>query len=218
MKKHFAICAVTIMLLIVAWPKMLSAGFVDFDDATHMEVINNRYAAMGITFSGLLGGDVIAYTYAEGFPGHSPVSDPHMAYAEYTMQSPYEGIRIDFSIPVDYLSLYGCDYGGSPTTDIEIATLQAYASDGTLLGSITAEAVRSTRELPEADMPIDVAFLSLSGLGNIAYAEFTYTNTLGFFGIDDVDFGVAVIPAPGAIVLGGIGLGLVGYLRRRGAL
>jgi hypothetical protein len=216
MKRIITICLFITMT--GAWPTILSASptIVNFDDATHMEVINNKYAASGITFSGMSGGDVIAYADGSSFPGRSPVSDPQMAYAEGTYVSPFEGIRLDFSTPVSSLSLYGCDYGGTPVTDQEIATLAAYDSGGNLLGSTTVATTRGTRSLPEGDMPTDIAFLSLSGIGNIAYAEFTYTDTVGFFGIDDVEF--SPIPAPGAILLGGIGVGLVGWLRRRRTL
>jgi len=214
MKRILAICAV--MAVIMVSPAMVSAmpTLVDFDDASHMEVVNNKYAGLGITFIGMSGGDVYAYADGSSYPGYSPVSDPQMAYSDDT------GIRLDFSTPAVSLSLYGCDYGGLFPEDNEIATLKAFDSFGTLLGSTTVQATRGSRTVMVGgnpiNMPTDIAFLSLSGIGEIAYAEFTFTNTVGFFGIDDVEF--TPIPAPGAILLGSIGVGLVGWLRRRRTL
>lgn len=162
---------------------------INFDDAIPGEIINFEYRALGITFEalphqGMPYGNVEAYSYP--WPWHcSPVSDPMMAIAAAWDDW---GIRLNFSTPVTSLSLYGCDYGGTPVLDQEIATLAAYDSDSNLLGSTTVASTRGIKSLPEGDMPIDTAFLSLSGIGNIAYAEFTFTNTLGAFGIDDVEF------------------------------
>lgn len=214
MRKLIIICVV--MALMAASPRTLLAAptLINFDDATHMEVVNNKYAALGIIFIGMSGGNMYAYADGSMYPGHSPVSDPQMAYSDNT------GIRMDFATPVVSLSLYGCDYGGalpggSLPGDNEIATLAAYDSGGILLGSTTVQSTRGTKVVGSLTIPTDIAFLSLSGLGNIAYAEFTFTNG-SFFGIDDVNF--LPIPAPGAILLGSIGVGIVGWLRRRRAL
>jgi len=48
----------------------------------------------------------------------------------------------------------------------------------------------------------------------VAYVEFSAGGN--FFTLDDFTF--QTIPAPGALILGGIGAGLVGWLRRRKAI
>jgi hypothetical protein len=204
MKKLTTICVVLTALLPVIL--LASPTLINFDDASHMEVVNNKYEDLGITFIGMSGSDVIGWSPPPS--SNSPVSGTTFVCIDPFI-NPYEGIRLNFSTPVTSLSLYGCDFGGS-VKDLEIATLEAFDESSALLGSTTVQSVRVER-LP--GNYIDIAFLSLSGIGNIAYAKFTFANTTGFFGIDDVDF--TPIPAPGAVLLGGIGVGLVGWLRRR---
>ena len=121
------------------------------------------------------------------------------------------GIRLDFSTGVTSLSLYGVDYGGSPS-EIEIATLAAYDSMGMLLGSTTVQATRGSRTVESVVMPTDIAFLSLTTSTNISYAEFTYTNG-SFFGIDDVEFSGVSVPEPSALLL--FSLGVIGVAASR---
>lgn len=62
---------------------------------------------------------------------------------------------------------------------------------------------------------------SLSDMGPIGYIYFNSIGDSAGADIDNLAFGdfeFSPVPAPGAIVLGGIGIGLIGWLRRRRTL
>ena len=182
--------------------------FIDFDDAARNEVINTRYAAMGATFGGIGGGNVIAYSHSQ-VPA-SPVSDPRMAV------NLTGGIRMLFTDSINSISVIGCDYGGSLSSDLEIATLTAYNSAGTILGTYTDQAVRDSRTVNGVTFPVDTVLLELAGIGPISRVDFRFTNTAGFFGIDNLTFDSApVVPVPGSLLLGGLGTFLVSAYRRK---
>jgi len=119
----------------------------------------------------------------------------------YTGYPPYSGdavihsavsnIRVDFDVPSTYVEAW--------YTSAYTLYLEAYDTSDNLLATSTGSANYGSNSLISVSSPI------------IAYVKF---HDGGFyFSLDDLGF--VPIPAPGAILLGSIGVGLVGWLRRR---
>jgi hypothetical protein len=102
---------------------------------------------------------------------------------------------------------------GAAPTDLINIDLTVYDSLGNPLGTDTRLA-----EFPQGSHPGQSQYL-----GNNSYVWFTVWQN-GFAGdiiaVDNVRTGLltTAVPAPGAILLGSIGAGLVGWLRRRRSL
>lgn len=117
-------------------------------------------------------------------------------------------ISVLFSTPVAGVGLQGGYFNAIGAT-----TIEAYDAAGNSLGSIT-------------NSQLGLEFYGLAdstGTNVISGISFYITgNEPAGFAINDVTFGsagvivpVGPIPAPGALILAALGLGLVGFLRRR---
>jgi len=132
-----------------------------------------------------------------------------------TINDPYERINITFGIDhyVDYLevrSLYTND-GWSP--GIEKGTVEFYL-DGSLVYTENLVAVQST-----GDGVLAISYVTPKLVDKLVYyvpGGLGDTSSQSEFAVAKLN--VTPIPAPGAILLGGIGVGLVGWLRRRRTL
>ena len=101
-------------------------------------------------------------------------------------------IQIDLTLPASMVGIGIMNGLGGPKT------LSVYDSTGTLLESYTVAATPGSPVYPVITRgTYDISRLVITG---------------DFFAIDDLQFNA--IPAPGAILLGSIGVGLVGWLRR----
>ena len=122
---------------------------------------------------------------------------PHSGNAVLSSDSTWY-IRVDFvDSPANYVETWYTSY--------YTFYLDAYDSSDTLLASSTGPSNLGTNSL-----------ISVSA-DNIAYVKLH--DSENYFTIDDFGYETgAVIPAPGSILLCGIGVGFVGWLRRRRAL
>ncbi len=104
------------------------------------------------------------------------------------------------------------DQGGGPASGNELTYINA-STDGTTISH--------TQLLPTDDWGLgagpDPQVWLGSQFDNILYFSFTVGNSVNCFGMDNfyIDEEGPVIPAPGALLLGSMGMGIVGWLRRR---
>lgn len=115
---------------------------------------------------------------------------------------------INFSDPVAAFGFYGIDLGD----------FQGQVSVDTVNGGTTTYSIPHTVGAPGGS----VVFWGIIDTTNLFTSiEFQNTgSTADYFAFDEMTVGALqqVIPAPGAILLGSIGVGLVGWLRRRRTL
>jgi len=212
MKKLITICVTAGLMFAVGTPvangsitygtpsPTLSPTFgtlVDFDDkATGTQVLWNDYVSVGVaSVTELTGaGQFFArYSGTQSPPNYVGTS------SAYEIGGPSSGgwdgtIRIDLALPASMVGIGIANSMGG------LETLSVYDSGGSLLEQHTV-ATGSNVYAVITRGTYDISRLEISG---------------DFFAIDDLQFNA--IPAPGAILLGSIGVGLVGWLRRRRAL
>jgi hypothetical protein len=196
MKKFVTICLVA-GLLIISSPAMALVT-VDFEGIPDNYLYFGGNQNLGGYYAGLNFGpdatilDQVRHGYNSGlFPPHSGDAVLH----SYSAPS----IRVDLlGSTTNYVEAW--------YTSLSTLYLEAYDAGDNLLVSTSGSSNNGTNSL-----------ISLSwNPGNIDYIIF-HDNSHQFT-LDDFAYEANVIPAPGAVLLGGIGVALVGWLRRRRTL
>ena len=196
MKKFITICSIMLVMALsadaaVTIPCVETIDFTEVDLGSFPIVnLSDQFADYGVIFE-----DVYRY-----IDDRDPFGDDHgISNGVYEDQLVSATLgTVHFTNPTSFVMIDWWLIAG-PTTQLIV---EVYDSSDNLLDSFaTSAAVTSGTE-------------TLMGSGLISYM--TFTNHGGQTQIANITF--APIPAPGAVLLGGIGVVLVGWLRRRRAL
>ena len=182
----------------------VTIGFELYPDATPVPggaEITAQYASWGVTFDSVRAPgatqvtNVIDFLATPSLPNYLSPGGP----------SPYNGgtLILDFSVPVLYVGSYFID-------DQFPVQVTAYDSGGGVVGSTSSDGSNIGFDWWDLSYAPGIAKVEMAG------GYWTYPTSPDGWGIDDLTYSVS--PAPGAILLGSIGVSLVGWLRRRRAL
>ncbi|TKJ33694.1 MAG: hypothetical protein CEE38_20140 [Planctomycetes bacterium B3_Pla] len=189
MKKLIMICAIVLGVAGLA-----SAGpttLITFDEFPVGTVISNQYAPLGVIFS------VATYNL--------PVISMNGAMPTQPILRPDGGP-----------STYQGDFWMQFTTPVVEVQFDSGYWDSIGSGIIDVYGPAMNPLVSLSNTGTGVELISISGLGSIGYIYFNSVADPAGGDIDNLAF--TQIPAPGAILLGGIGVGVVGWLRRRRTL
>ena len=167
-----------------------ASAVITFDEFTVGTVISNQYAGQGVIF--LPGNNTgnLPVIALDGAMPTEPVLSPNPVYAgDFGMQ---------FTTPVTEV-----EFTSGYWNEIRTGIINVWSPSAFLLAGLS-------------NTVIGVEQISISGLGNIGWIYFNSLHDIAGADIDNLGF--TPIPAPGAILLGSIGVGLVGWLRRRRTL
>lgn len=190
MKKLLMICA--ILIGVAGLTSAAPTTLITFDEFPLETVISNQYAPLGVIFTAATYNlPVISMNGAmPTAPVLRPDGGPGMFQGDFWIQFPTPVVDVQF------ISGYW-DTVGTGIIDV-------YGPYGNLLANLT-----NTTTGPGV-------VTDLSALGKIGKIYFNTVADGAGADLDNLSF--SPIPAPGAIVLGGIGVGLIGWLRRRRTL
>jgi len=193
MKKLLMICA--ILIGVAGLASAAPTTLITFDEFPLGTLIDTQYAPLGVVF---LPGDVtprLPQISMNGAMPTQPVLRPTGEPDNYIFQGDF---WIQFPTPavdVQFISGYWDTIGAG--------IIDVYGPYGNLLASLSNTATG----------PVTTDLSALGSIGSI------YFNSIADGAGADIDnLAFSPIPAPGAIVLGGIGVGLIGWLRRRRTL
>jgi hypothetical protein len=200
MKQLMIICVVVIGVAGAA--RAAPTTLITFDELPVGTIITNQYVGLGVVF---LSGDVTGRQPKiadDAFMPGSPILRP-------TGEPDFDDYQGDFSIQFI-----------TPATEVQF---DSGYWDGVGTGAINAYDSTMNPLASLTNTVAGVEVISISGVGPISYVYFNSIGDDSGAGIDNLGFSISdfnpiPVPAPGAIVLGGIGLGLIGWLRRRRTL
>jgi hypothetical protein len=191
MKKLIMICA--ILIGVAGLASAAPTTLITFDEFPLGTMIDNEYAGLGVEF----------------LPGNIT---PRLPQISMNGAMPTQPILRATGEP-DYYMFQGDFWIHFTTTAAEVQFDSGYW-DGVGNGVIN---VYDPYMNPLASLSNTTTGVNVTNVtGRIGYI---YFNSIGDGAGADIDnLGFTPIPAPGAIVLGGIGVGLIGWLRRRRTL
>lgn len=189
-KKLAVVCA---LILCIAG---VSHGALNFSEHPLGTVINNQYAGLGVVF----------------LPGTVTKRLPQIAMDG---AMPTEPVLRPTGEP-DFFSVYQGDFWMQfPSPAVQVSFISGYWDGvGTAVVDVYDPGMNPLANLTNGGTGIQA--FNISGLGLIGYVYFNSIADGAGADIDNLDF--SVVPAPGAILLGAFGAGVVGWLKRRRTL
>lgn len=201
MKKLITICAVVVLVGGIANANIT----IDADGFADGTILNNAFPGVTLTAlgDGLANSNVLAESSLYSSTG-SKVFSHTGTIAPGWGDGIFEYLRVDFAAGATSVTL---DFIADDSLDNN-PILNAYNSSGTLVDTATVAGNYNTG---------DIVTLTVSA-SYIAYitAEGDPVNRIHDWNLDNLQ--ANIIPAPGAILLGSIGVTFVGWLRRKRTL
>ena len=198
MKKILMICA--ILIGVAGLARAAPTTLITFDEFPVGTVISNQYAGLGVLF------------FPGDLTGTLPKIDNNFVNPTSPDLSPQGG-----GTPPQFWQ-YAGDFWMRFTTPVLEVQFDSGKWDVVGTGVINVLDPAMILLVSLSNTTTGVYATNISGMGPVGYIYFNSINDGGGADIDNLGFTFTPIPAPGAIVLGGIGVGLIGWLRRRRTL